>query len=111
MSHGNALAGTKTLAIGGDLFVNSDLIEADEVAHACGTAALLGLLGGVFHEAEFVGVLARVDRDALAFEGTEDTIGTVLLVQVFVVRVEVFALRVDGILGRFETVLCIVDGS
>jgi hypothetical protein len=65
----------------------------------------------VFHEAEFVGVFARVDGNALALEGTEDAIGTVLLIQVFVVRVEVFALRVDGVLGRLEAILCIVDGS
>jgi len=65
----------------------------------------------VFHEAEFVGVFARIDGDALALEGAEDAIGAVLLVQVFVVRVEVSALRVDSILGRLETVLCTVDGS
>lgn len=109
--HGNALARTEALAISRNFFVDSDLVEADKVAHACIAAALLGLLGGVLHEAEFVSIFSRVDRDTLTLEGTEDTIRTVLLAQVLVVRIEVSALRVDSVLGRLEAVLCIINSS
>ena len=75
------------------------------------TYFILGLLSCVLHKAEFVGVFARVDRDALALEGAEDSFGAVLLVQVLIVGIEISALRVDSVLGRLKAVLCIVHGS
>jgi hypothetical protein len=107
--HRDALAPAESLALGRHILVDENLLETNKVAHVGVAAALLRFLRCLLHEADFVRVLAGIAANALAFEGAEDVVdapvfGEVFLVGrlVFLCLVEIFACRVDALLGFLD---------
>lgn len=111
MLHGDPLTRAQALPIRRDIFVDEDSLHSDIIAHIRVSAALLRLLGRPIHETDFVGVFARVRRDALAFESSEHIVGTVIFVEVFAVSVDRVAIVVDAVLCRLQPVTSIDYGT
>lgn len=76
--HSDALAGADPAAVGGQVLVDDDPLDARERSHAGVCAALFRFLRRALHEAVLVRVLAGIGADAAAFERAEDVVGSVV---------------------------------
>lgn len=98
MLHCDPLASAQTFAVRREVLINGDRFDAVVRAHIRASATLFRFLARSAHEAEFVGVFARVFGDADVFEGTEHVVGAEMFGEV----VGVFGLRLFGVFEGFS---------
>jgi hypothetical protein len=76
------LTSSQPLPFSINLLIKIHLVESNEIAHACGSAAFLALLACLVKPAQFVFVFPRILGNAGPLEGTEDVVWAVVFLEI-----------------------------